>query len=68
MSELDDLEDISEQSRYGFNRMKRGISKAARRRFRKAQQRGAAENRSVGKQLHRSLERRRALASIENQD
>lgn len=50
MSELDDLDEIAGQQRYGFNRMKKGISKGSRKSFKKSQQRGAIEQQSVGKQ------------------
>lgn len=62
MSELDDLEDIGEQSRYGYNQIKRGIAKGSRKRLKRAQQRGGAENRSLDKQQYRSSDRRGVLA------
>lgn len=68
MSDIDELDEIAEQQRYGFDCPSRGTSKGSRKRFKLAQQRGASEQRSVGKQSLRSSERRESLVIRENQD
>jgi hypothetical protein len=67
MSDLDDLEIIAEQQRYGYNDPSRNMNRGRKNGFAKSQQRGAAENRSVEKQSTRSSSRRRTLAHLENQ-
>jgi hypothetical protein len=58
MSDIDDLEDIAEQCRYGGNNPMRGVSKRVREAFKRGQQHGCKENRSIEKQQKRGLERR----------
>jgi hypothetical protein len=68
MSDLDDLEEISEQHKHGVNEPKRGITRGKRAAFLKALRRGQKANRSTGKQQERSADRRRVLVKLPNQD
>lgn len=68
MSDLEDLETIAEQHRYGGNEQYLGMSKRKRMSLHSAQQRGVAANRSVSKQQDRSGDRRGSLVNRENQD
>jgi hypothetical protein len=68
MSDLDDLEDIAEQQRFGVNEPSHGMAKGNRISFHRAQKRGGKENRSVDKQQYRSADRRRSVVKLANQD
>lgn len=68
MSDIDDLEDVAEQQRYGFNEPKRGVTKGSRMSFLRSQRRGAKENQALGKQQCRSTDRRGVLVNPPNQD
>jgi hypothetical protein len=67
MSDLDDLEDIAEQQKSGYNDPSCGWSKRAQIAFKRSQARGARKNRSEEKRQMRALDRRRALPDVENQ-
>jgi hypothetical protein len=62
MSELDDLEELAEQLRFGGNNRKQNITRKQRMNFRQVHERAAAGNRSFEKQCERSSDRRRVLA------
>jgi hypothetical protein len=64
MSDIDDLEEIAEQCRYGVNDPKHGVTKGQRMAWRRAGRHSAAKQRSVGKQQLRSSERRGVLATL----
>lgn len=67
MGYLEEFEDIVEQQRYGYDNPARGVTKGARKSFRRSQRRGAADQRSVEKQQRRSTERREMLVISGNQ-
>jgi hypothetical protein len=68
MSDFDDLEEISEQSRYGYGNRTSAISASARALGQQSRQRGAKANSSLDKQQYRSSDRRRVLVRIENRE
>lgn len=68
MSEIDDLEDIAEQQKFGVNHPKRRTPKHWHDVLHRAQKRAGREMRSLARQQEKSTERRGVLAKPQNQD
>ncbi len=67
MSELDDLEEIYEQTQSGVNNLKRNYTKGNRLGFQHMQSHGREMQRSIEKQSQRSSDRRRVRVQLAEQ-
>jgi len=68
MSDIDDLEEISDQYRFGVNHPARGMTAVKKMALRRFQRAGVKAQRSIEKQQDRSTDRRRIVVTLANQD